>query len=247
MNTRKRLINLSAVAVVVIGILGMTIETTHADVLYSDDFSGINTDLLHGTTPDITTGGATWVATSNYKADGSSTGLDASTMTLAFAPVNGNVYTLDAQIGTVGGIQWVQFGFGGSQVTNVVWTTRPWMLLRQAGGESSNHAASPGSGAGTGGLVNWTSLSTLTYAAGMNVRIVLDTTGGDGLWTATWFAKATADGTYTEVRAATTLDATQDDITSFGFSTFNSGNNTVQFNSISLSTPPPAGTVFIIQ
>ena len=244
MNTAKRIRNVLRISLVTMAMAVMTIGTAHADVLYFDDFDGVATTDLHGTTPDVTIGANTWVAASNYKADGSSTALNQSTMSLAFAPTNGLVYTLDADIQTVGGSSWVQFGFGGTQpTTGVNWTTRPWMLLRQAG--TDGHSASAGSGMGTAGLVGWTSLSDLDYD--MDVRIVLDTTGGDGAWTATWFAKAGSDATYTEVRSETTLDTTQDDITSVGFSTYNSGDNTVQFNSFSLSTPPPDGTVFFIK
>jgi hypothetical protein len=228
---------------------GLTLAgSANAGVIYFDDFDGSSGDDLHGTTPDI--GANNWVAASNYKADGSSTALNQSTMSLAFAPTNGLVYTLDAQIATVGGTQWVQFGYGGAQpTTGVNWTTGPWSLLRAAGSEASRHYAIPGNG--TGGLVPWTTLDTLTYANDMDVRIVLDTTGGTDNWMATWYAKAGNVGTYSEVRGATLLTGTGDDITSVGFSTYNSGNNTVQFNSFSLSDntvaaiPEPSSTALL--
>lgn len=218
-----------------------------ANVIYFDDFDGDSGDVLNDTTPDTTTGGVKWVAASNYKANGSSTALNEATMSLAFTPVNGTVYTLDADIQTVGGDHWVQFGFGGTQpTTGDIWTTRPWMLLRVAGSTNSGHFASAGSGTGTGGLVGWSSLNTLDYSNDMDVRIVLDTTGGTDAWTATWYAKAGNVGTYTEVRSETTLDATQDDITSVGFSTYNSGDNTVQFNSFSLTEVPEPSSLALL-
>jgi len=228
MKTAKRITNGWMIAVVAMAIVGMTVGAARAGTIYFDDFSGGSGTDLHGTTPDITTGGETWVATSNYKADGSSTAQNQSTMSLAFTPINGLVYTLDGDIETVDGTEWVQFGFGDGQPTSGYWTTRAWHLLRQAGGENSKHYTALN---GTGNLAVWSSLETLTYANDIDVRIVLDTTGGTGFWTATFYAKPGNVETYTEVRSATTLD---EDITSVGFSTYNSIAS-VQFISISLS------------
>ena len=120
-------------------VVAMATVTANAGVIFSDDFSGGATVDLNGTTPDVTTGGVTWVATSNYKADGSFT-LDApATMTLAFTPVDGRVYTLDAQIEDLGGNHWTQFGFGDGQPTAAIWTTRAWHLMRIASAVSSKH------------------------------------------------------------------------------------------------------------
>jgi hypothetical protein len=55
----------------------------------------------------------------------------------------------------------------------------------------------------------------------LDLRIVLDTTGGTGNWTATWYARRPADGSYTEVRSSTIL--TTEDIDSVGFAVSSTG------------------------
>ena len=82
--------------------MALSAASANAAIIYMDDFSGSSTAALHGTTPDVTTNGNTWVANSVYKADGSFTWAEFATMTLAFTPENGTVYTLDAQIEEVG-------------------------------------------------------------------------------------------------------------------------------------------------
>ena len=158
--------------VLILAIVAMATITANAGVIFSDDFSGNATVDLNGTTPDVTTGGATWVATSNYKADGSFT-LDApATMTLAFTPVDGLVYTLDAQIEDLGGNHWAQFGFGNGQPTTDLWSGRAWHLLRvQADTGNAHHTALNG----LAGLTSWSNLGMLRYADDLDARIVLDT------------------------------------------------------------------------
>ena len=91
------------------------LASAHAAVIYSDDFSGSAGTNLHGTTPDVSTTGQSWVARSTYKADGSFSWESMAAMTLAFTPVDGRVYTLDAKIENITGNHWVQFGFGAGQ------------------------------------------------------------------------------------------------------------------------------------
>jgi hypothetical protein len=101
MKTRKHILPLAALA-------GLALASANAATIFSDDFSGLATTNLHGTTPDVTTGGATWVAStapSAYKADGSSTTTTEGSMTLAFTPVDGTVYTLDATFENISGSQ----------------------------------------------------------------------------------------------------------------------------------------------
>ena len=238
MNTKNRTRTVLTFAAVAMAFIA---GAANAAVIFSDDFSGDATVDLNGTTPDVTTGGATWVATSNYKADGSFT-LDApATMSLAFTPVDGSVYTLDAQIEDLGGNHWAQLGFGNGQPTDALWSGRAWNLLRIASDTGNSHATylkDLNGGAG------WSSLGLLRYADDLDVRIVLDTTGGTGSWTATYYAKAGNVGTYTEVRSAVTL--TDETIDSVGFSTYNAANEG-KLNSFSLSddtiTDPNAPSV----
>lgn len=91
-----------------------------AAVVYFDDFSGLATNELRGTTPD--TGGNTWLGTNNFKADGSVT-TGAGSITLPFSPAAGFVYTLSANISfTTNDASWIGLGFADASAT---WTGTP--------------------------------------------------------------------------------------------------------------------------
>ena len=203
----------SALCVTVIAVLVM-VGSAGAGQIYFDDFSGDANDDLNGTTPDVSTTGATWVARETYKADGSFTWEAFASMSLAFTPVDGLVYTLDAKFENVTGQHWVQFGFGNGE--DPAWSGRAWHLLRVAedGGNAHNTALN-----GFAGLTAWSDLALLRYDEPLDARIVLDTTGGTGDWLATFYAKADSDLDYTEVREETPLTA--EDIDSVGFGVFN--------------------------
>jgi hypothetical protein len=232
MNSNNK--SLSALAAVVMATLVLTTTSANAVQIYLDDFSGSGAADLHGTTPDITTGGNTWVASTgstDYKADGSFSTTTEGSMSLAFTPVDGTVYTLDATFENLSGSHWAQFGFGNGQEPN--WAGRAWNLLRTAEDGNPHSAYADGWVSG----VAWSDLGTLRYDDDLDVRIELDTTGGTGNWTATYFAKAGNVGTYTEVRAATTL--TDETIDSVGVDVFNSGRGG-KLSSFSLSDSGPA-------
>lgn len=193
--------------------------SANAVVIYSDDFAGTaatNGDNLHGTTPDTTTGGNTWVATSEYKADGTYTGIDTGPMTLAFTPVDSREYTLDMSVTVPAGGVWTTFGFSNGQplsTPNDVSWLRAWHLIRQNTALGGKHHTSL---SGYAGLTPYLATGGIdVQPSPLDLRIVLDTTGGTGNWTAAMYAKAAASPTYIEVRAATTLTAV--DITSVGY------------------------------
>ncbi len=223
-----------ALAVVVIAAAG----TANAAVIYSDDFSGSGTDNLHGTTPDVSTTGETWVARSNYKADGSFTWEANAAMSLAFTPVDGLVYTLDAKFENLTGSNWVQFGFGNGE--DPAWSPRAWHLLRVAEDAGNAHNTALKDFAA---LTPWSDLALLRYDEPLGARVVLDTTGGTGNWLATWYAKADSDAAYTEVRGATLLTA--EDIDSVGFDLYNT-TKSGKFLSFSLTAVPEPATLALL-
>ncbi len=53
--------------------LFMIVSAAQAKIIYYDNFDGLSGVDLDGTTPDITTGGETWLAGSNFGADGTIT------------------------------------------------------------------------------------------------------------------------------------------------------------------------------
>jgi hypothetical protein len=223
-----------------LAVIVVAIPAAHAaTVIYEQSFTpGAGTSALNGTAP--TTGANNWVAaTSRFQADGDFTE-GAGSATLAFTPANNFVYTLDASFrnltptATVAAPEqdWIALGFAKGQSAgstnndrflnnNVI--GKAWMLYRGADtvGTLANvtHLGSATSGNNSGAVpstsANWgdATLST-TSGGGIDMRVVLDTTGGTGNWTATWFAKLPASGSFTEVRAATEL--VNEDINSVG-------------------------------
>jgi hypothetical protein len=103
-------------------ILFLTVSTIQADIIYYDNFDGPSDMELNGTSPDITPGGETWIAGSNFSADGTIT-YDNSSMGdsayLPFVPQDGYIYELSAKIdsrvspfrGTSGVNDWIALGF----------------------------------------------------------------------------------------------------------------------------------------
>lgn len=207
------------------------------------------------TTP-VDTGTGSWVAADVVTANGVfSTGPGSAT--LAFTPDQGTQYQLDATIvGVTGDGNWVALGFAGgpglagagtpgqSTVSdnNARFTSqagvdvegRAWMMARGTNTTTFNRAFTEGS---SGSVTDWAGPTSLTQSDGgdFDLRILLDTTGGAGTWTATWLAKRPTDGTFTEVRSAFLLP--NEDITSVGFA-FSTGATDGTLQSFSLTQIP---------
>jgi hypothetical protein len=216
--------------------------SANAVVIYFDDFDGSGASGLHDTTPDTTTGGVKWVASAQYNADGSYLNDTGGAMTLAFTPVDGFIYTLDISVNPIG-TDWVAVGYGQTTAGNYSGGGRAWHLIRSSSAVASKHFTAL---SGTGGLVAYPSPLD-TQAGELDLRTVLDTTGGTGNWTATYFAKLPASGSYTQVRAATSV---AEDITAVGFGAQHSGSNqTGTLTSFSLSDntviPEPSTTALL--
>lgn len=192
--------------------------------IYSDNFDG-GGSTLNSLSPDVTPG-PSWVAASLFQADGS-TGDAAGSATLAFTPENGLIYTLDASLsglGLVGGADndWFAVGFVNGQsdaggtfsrfITGSVVGTA-WMMHRGDVSLGTNQTflgtgqtGSGNFGLGSGGGENtgqeWALDPT---SSAIDLRVILDTTGGTDNWTATWLARASGDSSYVEARPTETL------------------------------------------
>lgn len=203
------------------------------NVIIEDNFDGSGS--LNDRAPDIRPAGLTWIASPQFGAGGSINGDAGGSATLNFTPINGRIYTLDARLSATaadGSNEWLAVGFAKGQSilagatqrfvgSNV--TGRTWMLVR--GSEtpaSAQNSCLLGSGSGSnGGTAN--SASWTNWAGGtggtFHLRIVLDTTGGTGTWTSTWYAKRSTDTGYNIVRATTAV--LNEDINSVGFARSN--------------------------
>jgi hypothetical protein len=221
--------------------------TVQAATIFEDTFTGGTADL-NGKVPASTTGGAAWIAANNFDLDGSFDG-SGGTATLAFTPSSGFVYTLDASItGISGDGNWLALGFANGQNTtpgttnrfvngNVV-EGRAWLLARGNNTPNPNAAHTVGSGNG----VLWSGSIANANGGDIDLRVVLDTTGGTGSWETTWFARRPTDGTYTEVRP--TSPVTNESYDSVGFAVSNSGvSGTLTSFSLNSVVPEPSSAL----
>ena len=219
---------------------------TAATVIYQDDFSGDAVDL-NGLSPDV--GASTWVAAPSFDANGvvASSGSGGSA-TLAFAPTDGLIYTLDVSLADVTGDgNWFAIGYGQGQSTTETIDDRfitgnlvghAWMLFR--GDTSSNGNTTFLDSTGDG--ANWS--PDFTGGGSIDLRIELDTTGGAGNWAATWSAKLPASGSYTQVRSATTL--TSEAINSVGVAYSSSAvDATLTSFSLTSAVPEPSSLALL--
>ncbi|MBI1373131.1 MAG: hypothetical protein GC159_10400 [Phycisphaera sp.] len=209
----------------IVRITGGAVHVPTETVLLEDRFDGGDSPL-NGAAPDVRGRKQKWVAGPGFKCDGSIAGVTdgrdtsvasgAASATLAFAPVAGRVYQLDATVApSPGEGGWIAVGFVEGQSAGVgsrVRFTEPgvvgraWVIMpddrpsdpissklgRGAEGNFSTKRVSPG-------------MEALADSGAFDVRIVLDTTGGAGHWTAAFFAKRPQDAAYVQVRATTRL------------------------------------------
>ena len=234
-----------------------------AEILFADNFD--HSGALHGAAPDTRPGSETWIASGQFAAAGSVTATPTlgGSATLAFNPVNGRTYTLDARFSATaaaGNNDWLALGFATGQsnvagpdhrFTSATVTGKAWLLLRgsatPAAPDNGAHLGN-GSGNGTASSANWVNWTAGTGGT-IDLRVVLDTTGGTGSWTATWYAKRPADPAYATVRpTATVLD---ESINSVGFAKSNTAvTGTLLGFSLSATgdgppPPPPADDAWV--
>ncbi len=242
------------VASAALGLFAGSVQATPVTI-FSHTFDG-GAGSLDGTPVDTGTG--SWVAANVVNANGVFA-TNPGSATLAFTPSNGFEYTLDARILNVtGDANWVALGFANGQSTvaantdrfiteNVVGTA--WMLFRGNNGTNANVAqnGTGAIGAGNGGTASpsdWPALN--TNGGDIDMRILLDTTGGTGTWTATWLAKLTTDIDYTTVRATTGVaQATEANFTSVGFA-FSAATTDGTLQSFSLTAVPEPGSLVLL-
>ena len=221
--------------------LALAAGSAHAATIYNETFSGSGD--LNDTTPDTTTDGNKWVASTDWNENGSiaaSTSIaDDDSAFLAFAPTSGFVYTLSATVSlpTDGNSasDWMALGFTASNATGSntgaagFWSdpnnASPWMLYRV----NSQVVTFDGPG------VSGTNEGEGDFAAGpIAMSIELDTTGA--LWAAEWFV----DGS--SVRTVTF--ASNPTINHVGFGRENGASSTL--TSFSLTTIPEPGAYALL-
>jgi uncharacterized sulfatase len=241
--------------------LGISLASAQTTI-YSDDFSG-GTGDINNVAPDIRPGTETWTASTLFNADGSvdrPTSSSQGSMTLPFTPVDGFIYNLDASFsGVTGDTDWLAMGFAKGQAAtsttndrfiggNVVGST--WMLFRGATpAPLTTNGNKIQRGLGNADPADWLDATLWDLEGGaIDLRIVLDTTGGTGAWTATWYAKLPAAGSYTLVGATTPVPHAASEYTSVGIAASNTNPSTGTggtIESFSLTAAAPVSQALI--
>jgi hypothetical protein len=162
----------NAMIVLAVGVLLVAAGSAQATIIYSDDFSGAGNVNLNGTTPDITPGGETWTANTNYKADGYNADWwdGYQEATLPFTPASGWVYTLSVTV-----LDADPYGNEGYNADPVGFTFFGGPGVKIYDG-SHGHVYSTGMGDVLEGDYGWGAIS---------AAIVLNTQAA--AWTAEWF------------------------------------------------------------
>lgn len=190
------------------------------DILVDNMSAGATSVTLDGQSPD--TGSETWRAHTNFLDDGSTSApIDAG----AYYPVSlvdDTVYELtmsaafmnaynDGDNGIFGFFENISSNntINGPVADGSLNPTcaKVVHLMRETSGAVRNNAYRLGTESdGTATTIAWTD-GTLNSSADatLDLRIVIDTTGGEDNWTATWYAKGVISPNYTEVGPATSL------------------------------------------
>ena len=215
--------------------------------LFQDDFNGTGA-ALNGTTPDVSLNAASWVASPTFLANGDSVaGTSGGTATLAFTPEDGNVYTLEVSAQDVtGDSDWIGIGFAngqssasGSNNRFITGSTQglAWGIYRGTQISSANRTFLGDTGTASGGIADaqdWLVGSGLAGGS-VQMRIILDTTGGTGSWTV--MMEADTGSGFQIIRAPELL--LDESINSVGFANSNPNDLTATFNYFSLITDAP--------
>jgi len=203
-----------------------SMDLAAADVLFHDDFSGLGTDLLNGTTPDVTVGSTAWVADSGYAANGAVSSAGERRAYLALGGLiddnRGNadaIYTLSARVTVAAGSSaiWEALGFWpvSDPARNFYFSDGvAWMLRRD------NAQLRVFRGSSTANVLTESTSSPNNVQGEVDLQVVLDLTtwnGTSSYGTVTYFAKLPAEPTYTEV-ASGALGSANSSFRAVGFS-----------------------------
>lgn len=188
----------------------------HSDLIFREDFN--YPGALHGLRPDQGASTAQWIASTAFGGDGRLDPHSTGTATLAFTPLHGRIYTLDASFKHIQSEpdvdSWVGLGFAsGQSISSYIYgirenrflegqtTGRAWMLFR-ATGSPLEHQAFLGSSGKNGGIADASNWIEWNDGPGgdIDLRVILDTTGGEGKWLADWQAKRPDEKDYRSIR-----------------------------------------------
>ncbi len=193
-------------------------------VVYTEDFTGSGQLSLNGRLPTTSIGGQVWAAHPSIAADGRDISVaSGASATLPLEVETGFVYTLDASFANVvGDTDWFAIGFlenptnraAGDRFIGDPTTGKAWMIFRGDNPDGSTNNTFLGTAnSGTQNPVAWPALN--LDGGAIDLRIVLDTTGGVGNYTAEFFAKLITATDYTQLRAPSVLAS--EDIGAVGF------------------------------
>lgn len=190
-------------------------SATNNGVIYEERFGGPGSTQLNGAPPDTVSSGQVWSAHASIMSDAEGISIPGgSSATLPLTVEEGSEYTLDANFQNVtGDSDWFAVGFleglmdGGADNGNRFiadpTTGKAWMLFRGDNSSGANQTLLGNDSSGTVSATSWPTLN--TNGGDMQMRILLDTTGGAGNYQAEFLAKLPTDLEYTTVAGPVSL------------------------------------------
>jgi len=176
-------------------------------------FTGDSGTELNGHFPS-SVGNSIWRAHSNYKLDGSQVAINSGAY-YPFVPASGNIYEIEwnpRSLSEYSGGETLFFlgeaipagrqdvgpgAYGAIDLT----TLKAGFVLREGEGGQINACRLGDENDGLADTSNMSNEALKTQTGNIDLKIVLDTTAGAGLWRATWYAKSILSSTWIEVRA----------------------------------------------
>lgn len=237
--------------------LTLTADTATAAVLFQDNFSGVGSADLNGTTPDVTQGTTAWVADTEYNADGTGTATPTNAAIRAYLTLGGliddnrgsadAIYTLSTTVNitsTGTDTQWHGFGFWDENAPSENFASTPsdgtaWMLRR------ANSDLQTFLGPRTANGLTETGASPDDVAGTVDLQIVLDLTDWNG--TSNWgsveyYGKLSSTSTYNLI-ASGELGTTNSTFRAVGIG---GGSAAGDFDYFELSQVPEPGSLVLV-
>ena len=232
--------------------LSLVTGTATAAVLFQDNFSGLGTNPLNATTPDVTQGTTAWVSGAQYNADGSGVGTTAIRAYLTLGGLIDNnrgnadaLYTLAATlevgVGTSG--QWHAIGFWNEDAPATNFASTPsngtaWILRRNTADIQTFLGPRTANG------LTETGASPDDIAGKVDLQVVLDLTdwnGTDNWGSVQYLGKLSSDSTYNLI-ASGELGATNSSFRAMGIG---GGTQLGKFDYLELSQVPEPGSALL--
>jgi hypothetical protein len=172
-----------------------SLSYSQADILYYDNFDGLATAGLAGTTPDTTMGTNTWSSSGVFFADGHITS-NTRMAALPFVPAAGHIYKLSAELNpTADSANWLGLGFTNSYGLSAITSNTPSGLLIVRGDRDQTASTDFAQAFSTGTTLSKSYIPPAPLTGLVPVSVTLNTMQPN--WVFEWYVNGIAIGSHT--------------------------------------------------